>query len=449
MNNVGRHGFRWAFATACVLGTPTATAQWQPQWSTFWQHPEAFVSASGLRVRVANDGATCAAASVTHHNTSHVALMRFDADGNFEWLQEYQASVDAGMVFIGANRIAMTGNVGSVFAPVDIRVYDTNSGVLIWDRQSQAGHVSPASIYDTPQLAVDASGNLMALASDQGDYVVIRFDPDGNGLPTWRYQVEADSDVTATSIVALPDGGAVITGRGQPLHGNVTVRLDASGNEVFSDTEITGPHPFGPGYIGLANDGSIIVAAARETSNGTPLVRVWKMSATGARLWTKFLPNPDFSTGATMLGGFALGADGDPRLVIDKGAGAPFTLVRLDGVSGEVVAYASAPINGNPTSLTLADNGRALIGGFGSGGGQVSTRMAEFTASGVPCRVSGDNGIKGALNVAAGPNGWHVFGGTIFVPGVGNSAVTSRYDSDGNCTLTDDVFADGFESASP
>lgn len=450
MTGFRRLGIRSTFAMMMALAAQTAAAQWQPQWSTLWQHPESFTSVSPLRLRVASDGSIYAAANVTHHSVSHVALMRFDANGSFVWLQERQASTVAGIAFVGVDRVAIAGDGGGTETPVDIRLYDTKSGALIWARQAGDGHVLNGAIYDTSQLVVDAGGNMMVLASDLGDYVVIRFDADGNPLPTWRFEAETDSNVFATGIVALPDGGAIITGRGQSFDGNVTVRLDANGNNVFTDIENSGPHPFGAGYLGVNNDGEVFVAAARENSIGSPQARVWKLSSKGIRLWTSILPNPGAPTSGTSIGGFALAANGDPLIAVDAGAGALFRLVRLNGATGGVIADTQAPIGGAPSTLKLAENGRVLIGGNGPvGGGHVSGRIAEFAANGQACRASGNIGIFSALNADAGTSGWHVLGATSFVQGVGNDAFVSQFDADGNCTLTDTVFADGFESDAP
>ena len=77
----------WRLAAAFLaLAASAARAEWQPQWSATWQHPESFHLAAPLRVRVANTGETFAAVGVTHHQVGHVALVKFDAAGNFAWI---------------------------------------------------------------------------------------------------------------------------------------------------------------------------------------------------------------------------------------------------------------------------------------------------------------------------------------------------------------------------
>jgi hypothetical protein len=85
---IGEWYARMVIAVLLTLVAPAAGAQWQPLWSTPWQHPEPFHSASPLRVSMAADGATFAGVDATHHSTAHVALVRFNADGSFAWTRE-------------------------------------------------------------------------------------------------------------------------------------------------------------------------------------------------------------------------------------------------------------------------------------------------------------------------------------------------------------------------
>jgi hypothetical protein len=436
-------------ALLLAIAAPAAEAQWQPQWSTPWHHPEPFHSASPLRVRVAADGTTFAGVDVTHHSTAHVALVRFNADGSFAWTRERTAFSLAGIAFVGADRVAIAGD-GGVVLPVYVRLYDAASGDVVWDREAGGGETAVDARHDTQQLAVDASGNLMILASDNGDFVVIRFDANGDALPTWRRTIDADHDVHATGIVALPDGGAIVTGEGRTLGGGyVTVRLDAQGGGVFTDVDLGGiANPLGPSYLALDADGNAVVAAAPESSGGVPRAQVWKLSPTGARAWTKILPNPGSPTSGMSVGGFMLASNGDALVVVDA-PGGTFRLLRLAAATGEVVWDVNAPTSGSPSTLGLAPNGRVLIGGYAfvGGGGQVSGRIAEFAANGEPCRVAEDLDMSSAVEASAGAGGWSVLGSTSFIQGVGSDAFVRRYDAEGACTLTDRLFVDGFDGS--
>ena len=422
-----------------ALASSGANAQWQPQWSTTWQHPEPQHTAQPLRMSVANDGATFAAVDVTHHAQGHVALMKFDASGNFKWLRERVAGPPAGMVMI--NGQVVTAGDG---APAYLRSVDAETGDVIWDRMVAAGHTYIDAVFGAQQLTIDANGNLMLVLSDHGDYVVARFDSSGNALPTWRRTIDAKNDVLATGIVALPDGGAIITGQGKFVGGGyVTVRLDAQGNEVFTDVDLGEiGNPLGPAYLALAADGSVVVAAAPESMGGVPRAQVWKISPAGARLWTRVAANAGSATSGTFIHGLVLGADGDAFTEV-AGQQGPFRVLRLGALTGEVVWDVGVPIIGNPTTLALASSGRVLVGS--GGGGQESGHIAELDAGGSPCRLTNNLGMFSTVIAAAGSNGWSVLGATQVIPGTGRDAFVSHFDGGGACTLSDILFVDGFE----
>ncbi|MEO8670206.1 MAG: hypothetical protein ABI411_02755 [Tahibacter sp.] len=430
------------------LSAASAHAQWQPLWSTPWQHPEPIHSASPLKVRSAADGATFAGVDVTHHSASHVALVRFNPDGSFAWTRERPAQSLSGLLLLDAGRVAIVGDGGTAAAPLYINVYDATSGNLLWERQAAGGRTLTDERDDTEQVAVDSSGNILLLASDGGDYVIVRYDSAGNPLPTWRRTIDADEDVRASGILALPDGGVIVTGEGASLHGGyVTLRLDAQGSELFRDVDPGGiANPLGPAYLGIDADGNALLAAAPESPGGVPCAQVWKLSPTGARLWTRVLPNPGSLTSSMSIGGFTLAPNGDVLIVADMNS-QPFRLVRLDGATGAVRQDVATPLPSNPSSMALAPNGRVLVGGYAfiDSSGHVGGRLVEFAASGAACRVANNVDMFSKVENSASANGWTVLGSTQFIPGTGNDAFVRRYDADGACSVVDVLFANGFQ----
>jgi outer membrane protein assembly factor BamB len=378
---------------------------------------------------------------VGHHNESYIAVVRFEAAGSFAWTHEWLAASVAGIAFVPRGRIAMTGHTHAG-APIYVRVYDAATGDLVWDREVGVGErFGESGYYDFQQLVVDANGNLMILTSENGDYVVMRLDPDGNALPTWRSTIDSKQSVVASAILALPDGGAILAGRYSGHGGYVTVRLDAQGNEIFRDVE-PGEigSTLGPSFLLLDADENVVVAGSPESTFGLPHARVWKLSPTGTRLWTKGTPNPDASR-AAQLKVSAFASNGDILIGVDS----PFRLVRLAAATGDVIWDVKATIDGNLRTLALAPNGRVLAGGYKWIEGKPNGRIAEFEASGRLCRVAESVEPFTEIGAAANGDGWSELGTTRWVESAGNDVLLRKYDADGGCTLPEHIFVDDFE----
>ncbi|HJU39546.1 MAG TPA: hypothetical protein VJ724_08225, partial [Tahibacter sp.] len=317
------------FAAVLVLFSPAASAQWLPQWASVWQHPEPFHGAGVRRVRVTGDGATFVAVDVTHHSRAHAALVRFDADGTFAWLREHEALDVAAIEPMPGGRIALVATGATAGATIDLRVYDGASGELAWSRGSDAARLRFDERHETRHLAIDAAGNVLVVGSDGGDFVVLRWASNGDALPTWRYAT-GDAAIVASAVLALPDGGAIVSGQGDSIDGGYrTVRFDAAGAMRFDDTEPGDiGNPLGPSYLAATPDGGFLVVAAPESTFGVPEATVWKLAADGARAWKTTLPNPN-APSSFDVGGFAATSDGDALVVGESVTDSRFRLMRV------------------------------------------------------------------------------------------------------------------------
>lgn len=220
---------------------------------------------------------------VTHHSRAHATLARFESDRRFAWTRENGVWTFAGLELLADDRVALVGESTIVAedttdaAPVFVRVYDGSSGDLVWQRDSTSGELQVDARHDTRTLPIGTNGDLLVRASDGGDYVVIRTDAAGNALPDWRWTSGGDQ-VVAHEILALPDGGAIVSGQRNTLGGGyATVRFDAQGNTVFADIERGRiGNPLGPSRVRIDPNGEFIIAAAPESVFGVPLAQVWK-----------------------------------------------------------------------------------------------------------------------------------------------------------------------------
>ncbi|MEP7042628.1 MAG: hypothetical protein ABI843_06170 [Dokdonella sp.] len=443
------HASRLA-ALAALLCVRSAAAQWEPEWLGVWQYDEPIHAVMPVGVRVAADGSVFAAIDVTHHSQAHATLARFNGDGSFAWTREHDVWTLAAIEPLQVGQVALVGESNAQGPPVFVRVYDGASGDLVWQRESSGGRLRFDERFDAHPLAVGANGDLLVRASDGGDYVVIRTDAAGNALPDWRWASGGDA-VMANEIIALPDGGAIVSGQGNFLGGGyVSVRFDAQGNVVFTDIELGEiGNPLGPVRVRADANGEFIVAAALESKFGEPLAQVWKLAADGTRLWTRVLPNPLGDLASLEVGGLALATWGDVLVEAFSVSDQRFRLLRLDATGGQILRDSIASIGGTPTTLAMAPNGRVLVGGYDfiDSSGHVGARMVEFDADGAPCRSSVDLGMFSNIAATASADGWSVLGASAYVQNVGNDAVVRRYDATGPCDGADAIFADGFEAA--
>jgi len=441
---------RKAVLVAALFLARSAAAQWEPQWIGVWQYDEPIRAVLPVGVRTDADGGVFAAIDVTHHSQAHATLARFGGDGGFAWTREHEVWTFAGAERVDAGRVALVGESDAAGPPVFVRVYDPANGDVVWEQESTSARLEFDGRFDTRTLAVAANGDLLVRASDGGDYVVIRYDAAGNALPDWRWASGGD-DVSASDIVALPDGGAIVTGQGDFLGGGyVTVRFDAQGQAVFSDIELGEiGNPLGPSHVVADAAGDFLVAASPESSFGVPKAQVWKIAADGSRLWTRVLTNPQDNLSSLDIGGFIRVGDGDVVVGAASVVDQRFRLLRLDGASGDVLWDSTATIGGTPTTLAMAPNGRILVGGYAfiDSAGHVGARIVEFDADGTSCRSSADLGMFSNVAAAAGTQGWTVLGTSEYAQGVGNDAVVRRYDANGPCDGADAIFIDGFDAA--
>lgn len=430
--------------------TPTAAAQWLPRWAGTIEYPAAIHAMEPHNIHVAGDGAVLAGIDLVHHNASHAALARFEPDGTLSWLHEREAPISsmAGIELLAAGRVALAGmSLTGVF----LRIVDSGTGELVWERESGSGMLNVDDRHDTRHIAQGPDGTLMVALDDGGDFVVVRFDADGGSLPVWRSS-SGLTEITANEIASTADGGAIVTGGGGTGEGFHTVRFDPDGNVRFADIELGEiSNSLGPARVRITDDDAAIIVASPETGFGVPGAMAWKLDSSGKRLWTVELSDQSSTVTTFANGPYVLSPAGDPLIAVNDVFNANVRVIRLDGDTGKVAMDHIADTEASRiTSLALSANGRVLAGGYAfipGGGGRVSSRIVEFAASGPPCRHADDLGMNSFLSATAGPAGWFALGIPPAVADVGSDARVLHFDANGPCDngVEDDIFANGFE----
>lgn len=424
-----------ALALAAMITPAAAQTSWEPIWSTTWA-AEGAASTHASMLRRADDGALFVGIEPGRAGTQRAGVLRIESDGTFGWADERPGSGSADDVLpLADGRVALTGGL----APY-VRTIDAGSGDLAWEASASGATLMVLRSFSTNQIAQAPGGDLLLRAHDGDAFVVLRFDPSGQQLPPWRW-ASGLGEVWANSIVALADGGAIVTGRTFDHTGGFrTVRFAADGNVVYADVEL-GTHgsPLGMSWVAAAPDGGAWVVASPETPFGMPGAMAWRIAADGTRLWTRELS--DQSSGATTFsnGPIAQGPGGDLWIAT---AGTPkrLGLIRVDGDTGATRWNSHSSLPSYADVLAVAPNGRSLLGGSAhipGGGGRTYAILAEFDADGVLCRERAVENLYGFVSAAGAAEGWSVLG-------IGDAGLTvQRYAADGACD--DVVFADGFE----
>jgi hypothetical protein len=431
-------------AAVLLLGCSAARAQWLPDWTATWPAGKGYVAVSPVQLAVDVDGRLFAHAEATHDGGWYAATARLGATGTFDWHDERLASRPSGMALSGG-RVAMAALDPAAL----VRVVDAGNGAFLhectwpgttfaWDERDQ---VRP--------LAFAADGSVLLRAEEGGDLVVRRCGADGTVLPAWRWSSGFEF-LRSDDIIALPEGGAIVTARGATGDGYVVVRFDAGGNAVLVDAEAGEiGNPIGALHVARDADGALLLAGAPESTFGVPQAQVWKIAPDGSRAWLRVIDRPEVAHPNLDIGGFALAPDGDVVIAVAPPSG-PFRVLRLRGGDGSIAWDASAAIGDTPTGLALTPNGRALVGGYAfivGGGGRITSRMAEFSADGRPCRARTDLAMATRLQVAADAGGWAIFGGGEFTTS-GSTGMVQHYDATAPCDgdPPDLVFRNGFDA---
>jgi outer membrane protein assembly factor BamB len=422
---------------AALVAPAAAQTTWEPVWSTTWAAAGAQSNHASV-LRRADDGALFVGIEPGRAGSQRAGVLRVNADGTIGWAHERPTSAAADDVLPTADgRVALTGGFTMPF----VRAIDADDGELAWETATTGATLQVLRTFSTRQIAQTPGGDLLVRAHHEDAFVVLRFDASGQLLPPWRWNSGLGA-VWANSIVALADGGAIVTGRTFNLSGGFrTVRFAADGSIVYADVELgTFGSPLGMAWVAAAADGAAWVVASPETQFGMPGAMAWKIAADGTRLWTRELS--DQSSGATTFsnGPAALGPGDDLWIATANTSPKVLGLIRVDGKTGQTRWNSQSSMPSYADTLAVAPSGRSLLGGSAhipGGGGRTYAILAEFDANGVLCRERAVMDLYGFMSAVGDTEGWTVLG-------LGDDGVTvQRYDADGACG--DALFADGFD----
>jgi hypothetical protein len=237
-----------------------------------------------------------------------------------EWAARYFGSGLAeltGLVLDGSGNVYVTGYCNKHDTDYDYITikYDSQGNQLWLDRYN-----GPADSNDRPaDIAIDQEGNVYVTGlsvgvGSWGDYLTIKYDPDGNQVWTARYngpdppdfQVIARAD-HAKALVVDSNGNVYVTGESVGFHNDgdydfLTVKYDVNGNQLWVQRHSGAGYLKPDGYrdyydcahdIALDSAGNVYITGESAGEGTLRDYLTIKYSSSGTQLWTRRYHGPD------------------------------------------------------------------------------------------------------------------------------------------------------------
>ncbi len=436
-----------------LLIATLARAQVAPIWSSSWT---SIGNASDIPqlVRATPDGgAIVVARSEGPGVSARLQILRFGADGSLLWQQQDCASAAPLAIFaseIPPVVLALANDGTAVMAAVCVDInnemqlrlkkFALASGALIWQVQRD---LSPTGLnMRSPLLARDAAANRIVVAVDDvGDYVVLRYDEAGQASAEIRSGASNRID-TPTDIGLQADGGIVLTGLEQqsPTHlGYRTIGFNSDGSERFVD-QLMGvtPSVSGLAFLSIDAQGAITVAASPESMCGLTELAVYRLSASGQRLWTRMGDGPCSNSVSERPQLIQALADQSVLVVSDVSHGGQAGGITVQRItkSGNRVWRRTAPNSVGLLEGAAVDFSAARVRAVGRAG------MAEWNFNGTLCQSTAQ-AFNGSASVIANGANWLVAHTSAFSSLTNLDMKLNLYP--GVACVDDVLFANGYE----
>ena len=195
-----------------------------------------------------------------------------------------QQTTDGGYIF-GGNTNSYTHGSG------DLLLYKLGADLKKQWRKNYGGEEPEAyaQVIQTSDGGYVVCGSSESYSNGKMDFLVYKLD--ASGQKQWRKNFGGYNEDDSCSIAQTSDGGFIVAGD-TDSYGNggmdfLVYRLDAGGQKLWRKT-YGGIHDEGFGFISPTSDGGFVICGYSDSySNGDDDFLVYKLSATGAKLWRK------------------------------------------------------------------------------------------------------------------------------------------------------------------
>ncbi len=286
--------FRWLVIVA-TLGSTVALAGEPPtlSWQRIWQGDAAtneyhqLVSLGGDQIFVAGDRGGPAEVNGTY-------LLAYDEAGNLLWdlafvgnVQDHVSGLDTTIDgdVIWVSRVVLSEDFSE---QIVVRKIAPN-GSILWT--STFDLLTTNHLGHEPLLAIGPDGGPLVGYYDGGDFLLLRYAPDGQLVWSRSYDGDASDVDFMTDLVVADDNSAHFVGIADSYLTYLAVSVDAAGNEVWRRA-LSGPlGALEDAFLAQGPDGRIVVTGNPESACGSQEQRSWKLDHDGSVLWEDVVPN--------------------------------------------------------------------------------------------------------------------------------------------------------------
>ena len=241
------------------------------EWVEFFEDGSGIIKPTGIAYD--GNGNLYVAANGGIVNAEEIHLLKFDASGNFTWSQTLEIENSQGglvrdITLDSNGNIYLTGDYiksGTFFTDIFLAKYNPG-GEVKWT-QSYEG---PASMFDFGHVVrVDSQDNILVTGlsegvHEDGDYVVIKYDYEGNELWVSRFDGGYGGEWPVDMVIDSEDNVYVTGWSIQEFNtkSTATIKYNSAGDEQWlSYYHGIGYYFNDPASMALGNDGSLVVAA--------------------------------------------------------------------------------------------------------------------------------------------------------------------------------------------